>query len=61
MAPRPNPRRVRRVRFVRFRDADEWSLIQARATAEGIDPSTYVREAALREARRELRRELESA
>ncbi len=47
----------RRVRYVRYRDTDEWPLIEARASSEGVDPSTYVREASLREARRELVRQ----
>lgn len=47
------PRRVRRVRL---RDSDEWSLIVACAARAGLEPSTYLREAALREARRDLAR-----
>jgi hypothetical protein len=45
---------ARRVRHIRFRDRDEWRLIEAQAAVHGIAPSTYVREAALREARSEL-------
>lgn len=43
----------RTVRFVRYRD-DEWALIEARAAAEGIAPSTFVREASVRMAREDL-------
>jgi hypothetical protein len=43
----------RRCRYIRYGDS-EWALITAQAIAEGIDPSTYVREVSLREARREL-------
>jgi hypothetical protein len=45
------PRRVRRVRY---RDTDEWPIILAQAAAEGISPGTYIREASIREARREI-------
>ena len=49
MPKRPSPRDVKRVRFAPL----EWALIEVRAAEEDSWPSTYVREAALREARRE--------
>lgn len=52
MARRSKP--ARRVRYVRMCEEQEWPLMVARASALGVDPSTYLREAALREARREL-------
>ena len=48
------PRIVRRrVRYVRYRD-DEWAVVVARAEAEGIAPSTFVREISVRVARADL-------
>lgn len=51
MFPTGQPRDVRQVRM---REVDEWALIKAGAAKVGVGPSTYLREAALREARREL-------
>jgi len=42
---------LREVRTVRI-GAAEWRLIEAAAAAEWVPPSTWLREAALREARR---------
>ena len=47
---RPVPRTVKHVRY----RPDEWALVKARAAAEGIDPSTFVRECSVRVAREEL-------
>ena len=47
---KPSPRKVRCVRY----RPDEWALVKARAAAEGIDPSTFVRECSVRVAREEL-------
>jgi uncharacterized protein (DUF1778 family) len=51
----PAPRRS-----VRMTDA-QWRLIEAAAAAAEMYPSTFLREAALREARRELARAPETA
>ena len=51
MSVRRAPPRL--VRFVRMTDA-EWSLIQAASAAAETYPSTWLREAAVRVARREL-------
>jgi uncharacterized protein (DUF1778 family) len=54
---RPPPRPVR---YVRISDA-EWHLIEAAAASAEMYPSSYLREAALREARRVVARELKLA
>ena len=49
MALRKPPTSVKRTRYTEA----QWALIEAAAAAE-VYPSTYVREASLREARRDL-------
>lgn len=53
MIKRRAPKPQRRPRGVRYRD-DEWAIIVARAKAEGISPSTFIREVSVRVARSDL-------
>ena len=48
-----NPPAKRLVRRVRFRDT-EWRLVQLAASEKESRPSTWLREVAVREARRQL-------
>jgi uncharacterized protein (DUF1778 family) len=57
MIRRPPPKQTKTYRI----GPDQWRVIEAAAAAAEMHPSSYVREAALREARRELAREPEMA
>lgn len=55
MAAKMEPREVRTVRI----GAAEWQMVEGAALLEGVPPSTWLRDVALRVAREKLGREIE--